>query len=131
MKNLVLVSILLLTSCNSNAIKNSLKGEWEWIESSGGIAGELITKESEGYSSTIVFKADSVSFYRNNSLLGTTLYSIEEGVSIYSSEPVNFINYVSEKPGEVIIYLTKDSLLMGDNNYDGYTSLYIRKMNKQ
>lgn len=127
MKSLVLVSILLVTACNSNGIKDSLIGEWEWIESSGGIAGELITKESEGYSSTIVFKDDSVSFYRDNSLLGTSSFSIEEGKSIYSSEAVNFINYESEKPDEVIIYHANDSLLIGDNNYDGYTSLYTRK----
>lgn len=127
MKNLILIFILILTACSSNGIKDSLTGEWEWIESSGGIAGELITKDSEGYSSTIVFKDDSVSFFRNSSLLGSTSFSIEEGRSIYSSEPVNFINYNSEKSDEVIIYLTEDSLLIGDNNYDGYTSLYIRK----
>ena len=40
---------------------------------------------------------------------------------------MDFIVYANKKPPEVIIKLTKDTLDIADNNYDGFTNIYIRK----
>ena len=54
----LLIEIFLFTNCEDSEeaqFEHQIVCKWNWIESFGGYAGNLITPESEGYSKMIIF----------------------------------------------------------------------------
>jgi hypothetical protein len=129
----VLILSLLALSCQKeptsvdNTQTITLTGRWQWIRSSGGIGGEIIIPPT----STIVIQAytsDGVfSESRNDTMKMTSRYSIIKQKTIYRSDSLNMIVYQdSTITKQVILYLSTDTLSLGDNMYDGYGSFYKR-----
>ena len=50
---------------------------------------------------------------------------IQKRKSIYYAEEIDFLVFENEESAEVIIYLSKDTLAISDNFYDGYKRVYI------
>ena len=117
-----------LFACSQGDNSNSklLKGEWRWASSGGGIAGEVLTPQTEGHSAKLVFDGKQATFYRNNNQVGNSKYQLQKRKSIYFEENKDFIVYDKKRMPDVIIYLVPDTLVLGDNLFDGYTSVYIR-----
>jgi hypothetical protein len=104
MKNLrqiLFISLLLFISCSLNDLNppkliRDLPGEWDWLISSGGIAGATYTPESVGYSEHIAFTSDSIfRMYRNDSLIMETRYHVIRSTSIYTADTVQLLVYDS------------------------------------
>ncbi|MFC1564273.1 hypothetical protein ACFL6G_05015 [candidate division KSB1 bacterium] len=55
----------------------SLIGSWNWIKSQGGIAGELLTPESTGWTVDLTFTGDYMRFSRNDTTLVEGVYTLE------------------------------------------------------
>lgn len=118
-----------------------LVGEWEWEQSSGGIAGSTSTPASTGVRTTLIFKQNNtLELYRTQqgqtSLVESTTYSLGTLRSIHSgqSEPAVTINYHAPgtntvQPQTSLYQVDEDGthLHLSDNYYDGFGSSYQRK----
>ena len=128
---LLINAVIILTSCKTAVTENSnlpLNGKWILVNVSGGIAGDINDVDTQTERHTVVFnKNNSVSFFYNDSLLNTTNFHIEKRESIYSTDEFDFIVYENSKEPEVITYLSNDTLVIADNNYDGFSRVYIKQ----
>ncbi len=110
-----------------------LLGEWEWVESSGGINGEVITPSTKGFNKTIEYKEKGVfKVYKDNKKTTEHLFTIEKGPSIYSSEEEYQINYYKKLKkigiiGHHFSFVGNDTLLLSDECMDCYSHVYARK----
>jgi len=129
----VLIFSLLFLSCKKEPISVdttqtiTLTGNWQWIRSSGGIGGGIIVPSA----STVVIQAYTsdgmFSESRNDTMKMTSRYSIKKQRTIYSADSLNMIDYQdSTITKQVILYLSTDTLGLGDNMYDGYETFYKR-----
>ena len=82
MRAVLAISALLLSCVNSAPLDPAPTahiGEWEWVRSSGSIAGVQRTPESEGYTVRIEFRADqTVRAFRGGDLVAEGTYTIAE-----------------------------------------------------
>lgn len=94
---------------------------------SGGIAGDINEINTEVEKHILVFSEDnSITYFYNDSLISKNDFQIEKKKSIYFAEEIDFIIYDNQQAPEAITYLSKDTLTISDNFYDGYTKVYIR-----
>lgn len=83
MKNyLFLFLILALVSCTKEQSKTGLIGEWQWLSSSGGIAGQILTPETEQVSRSIIIDNSRVQYFENSKLIKTSNYTLDENTSV-------------------------------------------------
>ena len=115
-------------SANSNNIPDQLIGKWIMVVESGGIAGDIndINTKTDRIILEINEK-ESVSYFYNDSLVSSSKFHIEKRKSIYSAELMDFIVYENNKEPEVITHLSKDTLSIADNHYDGFSRVYIKQ----
>jgi hypothetical protein len=141
MKSVILLSVVLLPfigSCqketyNTEKVGSGLTGKWEWIRSTGGIGGYVLTPESTGRNVVIEFTSGNVfRYYLNGQLQYSYPYHLEIGSTIYGSEPTSIIKYGSS-PGQSYHFgsieidgQTYQELVLKDECYDCYTSEYKR-----
>ncbi len=121
--------LLLFASCEDEKIDiyNQVHGNWEWVSSSGGIAGITLTPESTGDSKLIIFETSGT--YRkfiNDTLQYTTKYSISEGESIFSSSQYPIIHFKEEELDQAIFQVKDDTLKLGGNCFDCFFHTFIR-----
>jgi hypothetical protein len=127
---LLIVSTSLAFSCQKEEAlpNNSLAGVWQWVSSTGGIAGKTLTPTSEGYERNLTLTYDLKYFNSKNSITQKSgKFEIIKAKSIYKTELVDFIKY-DDGTMSVIINQTSSELVLADNNYDGFTDTYKRKM---
>lgn len=109
-------------------IKN-MYGKWNWVQSSGGIAGATLTPKSEGYTGTLEITSDNtMSTYHNSTLLFHDSFTLTKD----TNKNTNYAGVLTFKTNGTISYImraTRDTLIMGDNFADGFTALYVRKSN--
>ena len=133
MKNLKLISfavlVLIYCSCtiiDSRSNQSKIVGQWEWIYSTGGFAGQVITPDSAGFSGRhFNFKSDySFSFFRADTLVQTGKYTFEE------RDDNIIINYITGHEDSFLNQRVKfrgsDTLILADECYDCYINTYIR-----
>lgn len=124
---LILVMSLLI-SCESNSNiddSSSISGNWIWVESSGGIAGQTNTPESTGNQIELEISQYTIKRFENGELKSELTYKIEIGESIRSTEKVKLIVYENdwkqsfEKRGK--------KLYLYDECYDCFQNEYLMK----
>jgi len=130
MKKYIFISIVFLFLGCSNSevpsLQSELLGEWQWIESSGGIAGVTHTPESTGEEHVLIFRSNTVKKYINNTLVSETNYSIEQ-VDSSSGERVDLFVY-DDGGIDRRIQLDGNYLILYDYNVsDGFQYEYQRK----
>jgi hypothetical protein len=114
-------------SCSVNDEKTTAEivGTWNWIGSSGGIAGTTETPESTGDERKLVISKDSIKSYSNGALNSKTTYTVETRESLLFNEPRKMI--ISENGFKQIIDFDGDDLvLIGDCN-DCFTIGYKKE----
>lgn len=101
----------------SDFVHNKLLGEWEWVESSGGIAGVTLIPETEGYTKTYHFSSDSnLSIYKNDTLISETTYQVVGDTLKINGQDIN----------QIIEYKT-DRIILYDLCVDCFISTFERK----
>lgn len=149
---LLLFSGLLIISCNdeNESVPNpepvktySIMGEWFWLESYGGFAGDqLETPENTGINRRLIFtKNDTVIIVENSDTINVLKYylSREQSYIHFKEYDCLTINYKYRLSGTdstitipmryLIVKLT-DTLSLTEDVYDGFGHQYIRNQAK-
>jgi hypothetical protein len=126
-----LVSIplyLLFSSCDEPAPTDeaTLIGKWQWLETTGGIDGVVITPETSGKTESLVFSNDSLRIYQNDTLAGSFHYSTELESTIFSEEPMTVLRIPSFSSEPEVIIIKVDTLRLADNFVDGMIKTYLK-----
>ena len=126
----IITGFITFVSCNTvkeEGYNSKLYGKWMLVNVSGGIAGEINVINTKAEKNIFVISEENnISYFYNDSLIRKTNFRIEKRKSIYSAEEIDFIIYENQQVPEAITYLSKDTLAISDNFYDGYTKVYIR-----
>ena len=92
-------------------------GEWEWVESSGGIAGITLVPETQGYTQTYHFVNDSLlDIYKNDSLFLQTTYKL-----------MNDTLEITDWPFKQLVEYKENRLILDDQCVDCFTNVFERK----
>ncbi|MCK0114814.1 hypothetical protein [Gelidibacter sp. F63206] len=127
-KILVLTLIAFLTlNCSGDddaEISSTILGQWNWIKSTGGIAGITYTPKSTGENRKIIISSDSIKYFTNGDLISKIKYTIELR-DVYN-EPHELI--VPEHLGIIQFFeLDKNKLILTDYCNDCFVSEYVKE----
>ncbi len=104
-----------------------IEGQWYWVKSSGGINGITIVPTVDDQIRLRYSKDSVYQFIRTERVVNTSKYFIKKNKSIYQQDSINFIYYSDyQQHYDVILKLTKDSLVFADNYFDGFSRLYVK-----
>jgi len=135
MKSYVLILfslVMILVSCSKENITSTeaasgLTGEWNWIDSSGGIAGITYTPKSTGEIRRVEFDTNGVfRLYINNVLSTESEYHLVKSRSIYSQDSALLIVRKSSSIPQSFIIRSRDTLILMDECFDCFEHLYTR-----
>lgn len=101
----------------------NLIGEWNWVASSGGIAGEHINAEDVDDEIQLEISASNIKRYENGELVYDSEYSIEVGMNLegYESE----IMTIDAETVSIAVSRQEDVLILSEQVADGYIHQYI------
>ena len=139
MKKLILIFVLTLgiISCNSDDeaqdealdevqfVFTDLIGKWDWISSSGGIAGITHTPESTGDVRKLEISSNTFKIFTNGSLSFESNYTIELRESQTSGEQRELI--VIENGINQLFDRDDNKLLLFDQCSDCFVSVYVKE----
>ncbi len=102
-------------------------GTWRWVRSSGGMFGAIREADSTT-AQTVTFTRDHVAIYRDrDSVTFQGNYHLYEGPSVFSTTSVWLMQVQGMKRIQFVERVTRDTLILRDNAYDGWTRLYVRE----
>lgn len=124
----IIFTFTLFISCSTTTDHDpadEIKGEWVWVESSGGIAGTTETPESTQQVVTLEISGNSIRQFVNGNLKSDRNFIIARKESLVYGDAREMIIY--ENGFQQIFSTTGNQLiLIGDCN-DCFQSLYQRK----
>ncbi len=124
---LLLVSLFILGCSNDDDQNSSLNliGTWDWVRSSGGFAGEIITPESTGTTMTLIITNTTITRIIDNDLVASeNPYTIE--ITETMSGELREMLIEGDAFGQ-IISLDGDSLILTGDCNDCFISEYVRE----
>lgn len=131
MKNAIyylILTIFLFFSCAEKTDfedSPSIIGNWIWVESSGGIAGQTHTPESTGNQVVLKISDESIKKFENGELISERTYEIEYGESIRTTDMVQLIDY--ENGFKQSFERNENILYLFDECYDCFQSEYVKE----
>lgn len=131
MKNIIFgFALLFLFSCDNddqNTSGKELTGKWNWVVSSGGIAGLTITPETEKKTFVLEFSATHVKKYQDGVLLYDEPYSIQTNKSILG----DYREMIVTKNSPIQSFqIEGNDLYLSQECYDCFQSKYTRAPEK-
>lgn len=125
------VLILLLASISINCsnddednLMEQLIGKWKWVESSGGIQGEILNPPTTGENRHIVITSDKIKYYTNGTLTSEFGYYLQKGASIWTTEEAILMIYENDRTQSIV--LNENKLILYDECNDCYQNEYIK-----
>ena len=120
----IFIALLLLLSCdNDDSTQKSLNGKWNWVTSTGGIAGRTTTPASENKTIVLEFHNSTLKKYENGSLISENTFSVETRESIMGGKRKMIVIQDSHTQTFEIV---GDKLYLSDECYDCFQSEYDR-----
>ena len=117
-------------SCGGGAATSvpELIGTWEWVGTSGGIAGDSRLPGPDDPRVTVEFSADgTATFRRDGEVARQQRYRLASEGTIFASEDQPVLYFDAEDMGRVVrIDETGRTLTLSDNVYDGFSLEYRR-----
>jgi len=114
-----------------------LYGTWDWVITSGGLAGLTITPASEGVTRSIKFEANGqYTSFQNTELADQSYYVLRENTTYVTGKTIYFVDYISSGKkseakfhiNEYIQFIGPDTLILSQAYIsDGFASVYVRK----
>ena len=100
---------------------------WEWVQSSGGIAGVVQTPQSEGYTRAIDFTENGFfTVFQDNAVVISSTYTIIRAQSILDNQQYDMIVFDNTLLESAILQLSGDTLTLREEVFDGFTHTYRR-----
>ena len=127
-KNIVLAS-LLLSACKSastDPADDRLSGTYEWIRSSGGIAGVTMTPSSERYRVRFTFSGNQVAAFRNDSLKATSTMTVR-GDEVTYQPSISVFPFDGGIDAQTIRALPGDTIALADPCCDRFEHVFVRR----
>jgi hypothetical protein len=125
----VLLLGVLLAGCRSASTdpgSDVITGEYEWIGSSGGIAGRTVTPQSEGYHVRFRFSGNQVSIFRNDSLMATSLFTIRDDEVTYQPA-ISVFGFDGGIDTQMFVDLPGDTVALRDPCCDRFDHRFLRR----
>jgi hypothetical protein len=128
-----LAVLLTIAGCHANGRPQGpgsvdapeILGAWNWVESTGGIAGITKTPQSSGETWKIEFREDGTYREVRNGQETTGSYVIEKRTSIFDHEMRPAI-VIQGRPDVIPARSGGDHLTLSDNVYDGFNNTFVR-----
>ncbi|HLG35787.1 MAG TPA: hypothetical protein VI757_12970 [Bacteroidia bacterium] len=138
---LVSLSFILLAQTCSKEITlpdSELKkifGKWEWIETSGGFAGKIMTPAKTGTTDEIEFSTQGIfQEFKNGKLQDKKRFSITKDKSILKGDSAYIISFSSIDSSfrraiqkQSVSFTGSDTLLLNEECFDCFSSIWVRK----
>jgi hypothetical protein len=106
-------------------LSQSILGEWEWVESFGGFAGEHRTPESVGYTKKYVFRPDHTFLqYRDDTLVDKREYRITEKV-VWKKDRAKVLE-IEGMTDQIIGFEGNNKLTLAGHCYDCFSEVFMR-----
>lgn len=122
---ILIVSFILLLACTSdNIIDNQIIGDWIWVQSSGGIAGNTETPKSTQTTKKLSITKTTIKYYVKNILESERGYHLDVGESIRGKNSKLIIYESGNKQSYEII---ENNLYIYDNCYDCFQHTYLKE----
>ena len=126
---LLLFLFTITTSCSENNVDSgkNLVGTWSWKSSSGGIAGTTETPLSTGKNIDLKLTSDGKYFYFTNGIiLSQGTYNLVTQNCIHDHTDKKVLIFSNDE-SMMIEKIDNSNLSLSDENYDGFSNLYIKK----
>lgn len=129
---LLALAVLAVAACSSNPVAaddeqlpGALFGTWTWIQATGGIAGQVRTPETEGFTRTLVIKApNQIDVLRDGqSEVSTTFEFVPEtdaGSAVRSAQLLYAVPLLGF-PEQWVLITIEGVLVLTDPCCDGFT----------
>ncbi|HIF56033.1 MAG: hypothetical protein ABGY10_00425 [bacterium] len=121
-----LVTIAGIAACSNPTvpIADRLSGSWLWVESWGGITGQVRTPSSTGETMSLrFFEPDRIELSRNGSLAGKTTYLIDH---FTGSMVISYDEPIFGFSSQSIRFDGEETLILTDPCCDGFTYRFRR-----
>ena len=119
---------LMLVACSSASVEpgiDRLEGTWQWVRSTGGIAGNTITPASEGFNVQFRFSGNQVTVLRNDSVRATSTYTVR-GDELTYQPSISVFTFDGGVDTQTLTPVAADSLLLSDPCCDRYSHLFVK-----
>ena len=129
MRRLAMSALVLAASCKSagtDPADHRLSGSYEWIRASGGIAGRVMTPSSESYSVRFSFSGNQVTYFRNDSLKGTSTVTVRGSEITYQPSVAAFV-FHSGIDAQTFRVMPGDTLVLTDPCCDRFEYVFVRR----
>jgi len=123
------VFVLSLSACGDGSDPvPGLFGTWEWVGTSGGIAGDSRSPRPEDPRITVRFDPGGTAvFRRDGEVAREQRYRLSSEVTIFGSEELPVLYFDDEDLGRVVrMEDSGTTLTLSDNVYDGFSLHYRR-----
>lgn len=102
-------------------------GKWDWISSTGGIAGKPIGVSSYGDIIQLEFGRDGTyKKFKNDSLIDQKKFSFSQATSIQNHEPVWVVSPGESSLKMAVSFSGSDTLMLNEQVHDGFEHVYVR-----
>ena len=128
MKTIVLAA-LVLAGCKSASTDpgdDRLSGSYEWVRSSGGIAGFTLTPASENYRVRFSFSGNQVTAFRNDSLKATSTITVR-GDEVTYQPSISVFAFDGGIDVQTIRVLPGDTIALADPCCDRFEHVFVRR----
>ncbi len=128
-RTMIVVAIVLAACTSSDDLSGpastSLYQRWTLIHTSGGFGGTVIEYPDRNLSLWLTADGNATT-YDGGSIVSRTSFTLNYGPSVITSDSVQLVRYANEPVTRIIARLTRDTLMLIDNAYDGMTHIYER-----
>jgi len=129
MKRIILLLLISLAACacadKEEIPVTGIVGTWNWISTTGGIAGVTETPESTGNEIKLEITLDSIKTYLNGTLTSEVKYSLQRKKSVLFGELREMI--ILEDGYRKMIDRKENNLVLTDDCYDCFMSEYVKE----
>lgn len=128
MKTIVLAALVLggCKSASTDPGDDRLSGSYEWVRSSGGIAGFTLTPASENYRVRFSFSGNQVTTFRNDSLKATSTITVR-GDEVTYQPSISVFVFDGGIDVQTIRVLPGDTIALADPCCDRFEHVFVRR----
>ena len=121
--------VLLIGGCKSastDPAENRLSGSYQWIRSSGGIAGRTMTPASENYSVRFTFSGNQVTIFRNDSSKATSTVTVR-GDEVTYQPALSVFLFDQGIDVQTLRVFPGDTIALADPCCDRFEHVFVRR----